>query len=99
LLAADSRLWRHMQKTLTSADYARLISFLVAARDKADMSQQALADALDVEQSFIAKYEAGQRRLDVIEFIAIAKALGADPLKLLRDFLAGKVPPPAKKRR
>lgn len=88
-----------MQKTLTSADYARLIGFLVAARDKAEISQQKLADALDVEQSFIAKYEAGQRRLDVIEFIAIAKALGADPLKLLRDFVAGKAPPPTKKQR
>jgi transcriptional regulator with XRE-family HTH domain len=88
-----------MQKTLTSADYARLISFLVAAREKAGIRQHALADALDVQQSFVAKYEAGQRRLDVIEFIAIAKALGADPLKLLRDFIAGKVPPPTKKRR
>lgn len=87
-----------MQKTLTSADYARLISFLVAAREKAEIRQHALAEALDVQQSFVAKYEAGQRRLDVIEFVAIAKALGVDPLKLLRDFLAGKAPPATRKR-
>ena len=98
MLAADSRLWRQMQKTLTSADYSRLISFLVAAREKAGIRQHALAEALDVQQSFIAKYEAGQRRLDVIEFLAIAGALGVDPLKLLRDFLAGKAPPAPRKR-
>ncbi|MCP1837129.1 hypothetical protein J2R78_000096 [Bradyrhizobium sp. USDA 4538] len=31
-----------------------------------------------------------ERRLDVIEFIAIAEALGADPAKLFRQFLRGK---------
>ncbi len=87
-----------MQKTLTSADYARLIRFLVAARERAGIRQRALAEALDVPQSFVAKYEGGERRLDVIEFITIARALGADPLKLLRDFLAGKNPSTAKKR-
>ena len=79
-----------MQKTLTSADYARLIGFLVAAREKAGIRQRALAEALDVPQSFVAKYEGGERRIDVIEFVTIARALGADPLKILRDFLAGK---------
>lgn len=96
--AADSRLRRQMQKTLTSADYARLIGFLVTAREKAGIRQRALADALDVPQSFVAKYEAGQRRLDMIEFIAITKALGADPLKLMRDFLAGKSAPARRKK-
>jgi len=79
-----------MQKTLTSADYARLIGFLVAAREKAGIRQRALAEALDVPQSFVAKYEGGERRIDVIEFVTIARALGADPLRILRDFLAGK---------
>ena len=87
-----------MQKTLKSADYARLISLLVATREKAGIRQHTLAESLDVPQSFVAKYEGGDRRLDVIEFLAIAKALGADPLKLLRDFLVGKTPLPARKR-
>jgi hypothetical protein len=30
----------------------------------------------------VAKYEGGERRIDVVEFIAIARALGADPVKL-----------------
>jgi transcriptional regulator with XRE-family HTH domain len=90
LLAADSLARRSMQKSLKSAEYARLIELLIAVRHGAGVRQQALAKKLGRPQSFIAKYEGGERRLDVIEFIAIAKALGADPQKLFRDFLAGK---------
>jgi transcriptional regulator with XRE-family HTH domain len=99
LLAADSRPWRHMQKTLKSADYARLIDLLVAVRKSADVRQQALAKKLGRPQSFVAKYENGERRLDIIEFTAIARALGADPVKLFKDYVGGKgSPKPASKR-
>ncbi|MFB9263801.1 helix-turn-helix domain-containing protein [Bradyrhizobium erythrophlei] len=76
-----------MQKSLRSAEYARLIEILVAARHKAGIRQQALAKKLGRPQSFIAKYEGGERRIDLVEFVAIARALGANPLKLFRDFL------------
>jgi transcriptional regulator with XRE-family HTH domain len=79
-----------MQKSLRSPEYARLIAILVAARKDAGMRQLALAKRLGRPQSFIAKYEGGERRIDVIEFIAIANALGADPVKLFREFLSGK---------
>jgi transcriptional regulator with XRE-family HTH domain len=87
-----------MQKSLKSAEYARLIELLVAVRHESGMRQQALAKKLSRPQSFIAKYEGGERRLDVVEFIAIARALGADPLKLFRDFLAEKPVRPTSKR-
>lgn len=80
-----------MEKSLTSAEYARLIALLVAVRHKAGMRQQALAKKLRKPQSFVAKYEGGERRLDVIEFIVIAEALGADPIKLLRRFQKAKM--------
>jgi transcriptional regulator with XRE-family HTH domain len=96
LCAADSQPWRRMQKSLKSPEYARLVATLVAVRNVADISQQQLADRLDEHQSFVAKYEGGERRIDVVEFIAIARALNADPVKLFRDFAAGKPPPPAK---
>jgi transcriptional regulator with XRE-family HTH domain len=76
-----------MQKSLKSAEYTRLIQLLVAVRHETGIRQHALARKLGRPQSFIAKYEGGERRIDVIEFIAIARALGADPLKLFRDFL------------
>ena len=90
--AADSRLWRRMQKSLKSPEYGRLIATLVAVRHASGLRQRVLARKLGKPQSFIAKYEGGERRLDLIEFIAIARALGTDPVKLFRDFVAGTVP-------
>jgi transcriptional regulator with XRE-family HTH domain len=58
-----------------------------AAPGLSGMTQQALARRLKKPQSFVAKYEGGERRLDVVEFIRIARALDADPLKLLAAFL------------
>lgn len=81
-----------MQKSLKSVEYTRLIAMLVAVRKKAGIKQQPLAAKLGKPQSFIAKYEGGERRIDVVEFIAIAQALDADPIKLFRDFIAGKGP-------
>jgi transcriptional regulator with XRE-family HTH domain len=98
LHAADSQAWRYMQKSLKSPEYARLIAMLVAVRHASGVRQQALAKKLGRPQSFIAKYEGGERRLDVVEFIAIARALGADPIKLFRDFVAGKPAKASRKR-
>jgi transcriptional regulator with XRE-family HTH domain len=81
-----------MQKSLKSPDYARLIEILVAVRHAAGIRQQILAKKLGKPQSFIAKYEGGERRIDVVEFVTIARALNADPVKLFRDFVAGKPP-------
>jgi transcriptional regulator with XRE-family HTH domain len=88
-----------MQKSLKSAEYARLIETLVAVRHVSGARQQALAKKLGRPQSFVAKYEGGERRIDVIEFIAIARALGADPVRLFRDFVAGKPAKVGRKRR
>jgi hypothetical protein len=43
-----------------------------------------MAVKLGRPQSFVAKYEGRERRLDVAEFVGVARALGADPYKLLR---------------
>jgi transcriptional regulator with XRE-family HTH domain len=87
-----------MQKSLKSPEYARLIAALVAVRHSAGIRQQALAKKLNRPQSFVAKYEGGERRLDLIEFIAIARALDADPVKLFRDFVDGRPPTTSRKR-
>jgi transcriptional regulator with XRE-family HTH domain len=77
-----------MQKSLKSAEYERLVALLVAMRHQSGLRQQALAKKLGKPQSFIAKYEGGERRIDVVEFIAITRALGADPVRLFREFAA-----------
>jgi transcriptional regulator with XRE-family HTH domain len=78
-----------MQKSLKSLEYGRLIALLVAVRKKAGIRQQALAKKLGRPQSFVAKYEGSERRIDVVEFITIARALESDPVKLFREFAAG----------
>jgi transcriptional regulator with XRE-family HTH domain len=66
-------------------------------RHAAGVRQQKLAAKLGRPQSFIAKYEGGERRIDVIEFIAIARALDADPVNLFRGFVAGEPGPKARR--
>jgi transcriptional regulator with XRE-family HTH domain len=65
-----------------------LLELLVAAREKAGLTQQQLADRLGKPQSFISKYEGGERRIDVIEFIQIADALNMDASRAIRDIRA-----------
>jgi transcriptional regulator with XRE-family HTH domain len=75
-------------KSLRSPDHLHLIQLLVAAREKAGLTQQQLADRLDRHQSFVAKYEGGERRIDVIEFLAISRALEADAARMVRELMA-----------
>ena len=55
--------------------YRALIGQLVEARKAAGLSQDALADRLGRHQQFVSRYEIGERRLDVVEFIDIARTL------------------------
>ena len=57
------------------------------ARQQAGITQKELADRLDRPQSFVAKYERGERRLDVVEFATIAKKLGVSPALLFAQVL------------
>ena len=84
-------------KTVHSSDQAAFCALMVAARKQVGLTQHELARRLKRPQSFVAKYEGGERRIDVVEFVTIVRAIGADPIKLLRDLMAGK--PPAKPRR
>lgn len=56
----------------------------VEAREAAGLKQTKLGKALGKSQSFVSNYERGQRRLDVTEFILIARVLGLEPTELLR---------------
>ena len=75
-------------KSLRSGDHKRLIALLVAAREKAGLTQQQLADRLGKPQSFVAKYEGVERRVDVIEFLEISQALQLDPARAVREIAA-----------
>jgi len=76
-----------LSKPLHNNDYKRLIRRLRDARKEAGITQQKLADELECSQSFVAKYEGLERRLDVVEFVRIAHLLKADPLQIIREEL------------
>ncbi len=73
-----------MKKSVHSHQYRKILDWLIAARKAAGLTQQQVADRLDKPQSFVAKYEGGERRLDVVEFATIAKVLKADPASAIR---------------
>ena len=54
-------------------------------RITAGLTQRSLAARLNRPQSFVAKYESGERRIDVVEFLEIAEAVGFDPSELIRE--------------
>ena len=71
-----------MSRSLRSPEHRALCELLAAARNEADLTQAEVADRLKRPQSFVAKYEGGERRIDVIEFIEVARALRRDPREL-----------------
>jgi transcriptional regulator with XRE-family HTH domain len=60
-----------MRKTLRSPEQTLFLDVLRAARKSAGVTQQALAGKLHHPQSFVAKYENGERRIDVVEFVEV----------------------------
>lgn len=72
-------------KSNFTRDYAVFLEVLLRARKRQRLTQSAVAASLGKPQSFVAKYESGERRLDVVEFCHIAKVLRENPVSLLRE--------------
>ncbi|PJE01897.1 helix-turn-helix transcriptional regulator [Mycobacterium sp.] len=64
-----------MEKSIYSEEYQQLCALLRQLRREAALTQAQVAERLDVPQSFISKYESGERRLDVIELRHVAEAI------------------------
>ena len=63
---------------VTSPSYETAINMLIEARKQAGLSQRELADRLGKPRSFVSKLESRERRLDIVEFVALTRALGLD---------------------
>jgi len=72
-----------MAKSLHTPEYERFRRLLVEAREASGYTQADVAEKLGRPQSFVSKYEGGERRLDVIEFTQVCAALGVDPARIL----------------
>lgn len=77
-----------MPKTLRSRGHRALLAILVASRRDAGLTQAQLAERLGVVPSWVAKVEIGERRLDLVEFVTLARAMKVDPMVLFERFLA-----------
>lgn len=71
-----------MPKSAFSDEYGMMLRLLIEARVKHDLTQNELAERLGRPQPWVSKVEHGVRRIDVIEFYAIARAIGVDPVEM-----------------
>jgi len=72
------------KKSIFTKKYNLFRDLIISARKEAALSQVDLAKKLKRPQSFVSKYERGERRLDLVEFLEIAKAIGIDPIDLIK---------------
>ena len=70
-------------KTIRSSGQIALTKILVKERKNAALSQSSLAERLRCHQSLVARIESGERRIDVVELIIIARAIGIRPEEIV----------------
>ncbi len=75
-----------MPGTIHDPDHERLVALLRDTRRSRGLRQADVAEKLGVPQSFVSKYETGERRLDLIELRRICEALDLDVVEFVRCF-------------
>lgn len=76
-----------MPKSVFTEAYKAMLDVLIEARRSADVTQVELAKRLGKPQPWVSNYENGVRRIDIIEFIAIARAIDHEPEVLFQRIL------------
>jgi transcriptional regulator with XRE-family HTH domain len=76
-----------MTASIHTKRYRFLRDFLTEARKSQGLSQESLAEKLGRVQTFVSKYERGERRLDVVELLDVTEALQLDTSELIRQLL------------
>ena len=79
-----------LAKTLNSRRHKSLVDLLVKRREVVGMTQAELAARLGQYQSFVARLESGQRRIDVVEFLELSEILGFDAVQAIKTIKARK---------
>ena len=77
-----------MATTVFGPDHKHLVAVLVEARKASGLSQVELSKLVGKSQTHISNIERGERRVDVLEFIALARAMKMDALKLMSDVIS-----------
>ena len=77
-----------MSKSAFSDAHQILVEHLTAARIQSGIKQADLAALIGKNQSYISNIERGQRRVDLLEFYALSKAMRVDPAALAQEIFA-----------
>ena len=76
-----------MRRTTKTDHHLTFRELLLASRKKNGVTQAEVAKRLGRPQSFVAKVENGERRLDVVELVGYARAIGAEPLAIMQSMV------------
>lgn len=78
----------YMPKFASSPAYHSAIALLIMLRKERGVSQEELASRLGKKQPFVSLVERKERRLDVVEYYAFVRAIGADPEDVFSKLVA-----------
>ena len=73
-----------MTKSVFTDRYRLFLQLLIQERHEKGITQVQLAEKLQKPQSYVSKYENGERRLDVVEFLDIADCIGIDAAEFIK---------------
>jgi transcriptional regulator with XRE-family HTH domain len=73
-----------VKKNIRINQQKKLLVLLREVRVDAGLTQSELASRLDKDQTFVSKYESGERRLDILELRAVCQAIGTDFVAFMR---------------
>ncbi len=76
-----------MTRSRQTPRYQRLLELLIAARGDAGLSQVGLARRLGKPQSYVSKFESGERRLDVVELLDVTGSIGCSVSAIVEELL------------
>jgi transcriptional regulator with XRE-family HTH domain len=76
-----------VKKSIHSGEYQVVLRKLVAMRTESGLTQRDLAKRLNREHSFVWRVETGRRRLDVVEFYWLCRALKKNAATVYRDLI------------
>jgi transcriptional regulator with XRE-family HTH domain len=76
-----------MPKSMFTPAYGLMLEALMDLRRASGVTQVELAKRLGRTQAFVSTFERGIRRIDLIEFYAIVRALGGDPVVIFADLV------------
>ena len=74
-----------MKRTNKETQNEKLLKLLKRIRQERGIRQTELADRLGVPQSFVSKYESGDRRLDILELRKVCEAIGVPFEEFIRE--------------